>query len=61
MLRIRIRMDPHQIERYDSDPHQCDKLDQDLDPHQFADDNSKCMEYRMSLLEHFFRGFIPLF
>jgi hypothetical protein len=54
-------MDPQQSERYDSDPHQCDKLDQDLDPHQFADDNSKCMEYRMSLLEHFFYGFVPLF
>jgi hypothetical protein len=25
------------------DPHQSDKLDPD--PHQFADDNSKCMEY----------------
>jgi hypothetical protein len=50
-------MDPHQIERYDSDPHQYDTLDQSLDPHQFADYESKCMEYRMSLLEHFFSRF----
>jgi hypothetical protein len=48
-------MDPHQIERYDSDPHQRDKRDPNLDPHQFADDKPKCMEYRMSLLEDFFQ------
>jgi hypothetical protein len=28
----------------DPDPHQSDKLDPDPNPHQFADDNSKCME-----------------
>ncbi len=59
MLRIRVRMDPHQIERKDPDPdlnriiviswiwnpdpHDSDKLDPD--PHQFADDKPKCMEY----------------
>ncbi len=38
------------------DPHQSDKLDPDQDPHQFADDKPKCMEYCMSLFEHFFKG-----
>jgi hypothetical protein len=32
VLWIRIRMDPHQIEKQDSDPQQSDKLDPD--PHQ---------------------------
>jgi hypothetical protein len=51
----RIRMDPHKIERYEPDPHQSDKLDpdphqsdklkSDLDPHQFADDKPKRIEY----------------
>ncbi len=45
-------MDPHQNERSDldllhvdphPDPPQTDKLDPD--PHQFTDDNPKCMEY----------------
>jgi hypothetical protein len=40
----------------DADPHQSDKLD--LDPHQFADDKSKCI---MSLFELFFQGFETLF
>jgi hypothetical protein len=31
--------DPH------LDPHQSDKLGPDPDPHQFADDKPKCMEY----------------
>jgi hypothetical protein len=34
-IRIRIKKQP--------DPHQSDKLDPD--PHHFADDNPKCMEY----------------
>jgi hypothetical protein len=48
-------MDPYQIERYDPDPHLSDKLDPDphlsdkLDPdpnpHQFADDKSKYIEF----------------
>ncbi len=37
------------------DLHQSDKLDPDPDPHQFADDKPKCMEYCMSLFEHFFK------
>ncbi len=55
VLRIGIRMDPHQMERYNRDPRQSDKLDPDPDPHQsdqmdpdrhqFADDKPKCMEY----------------
>ncbi len=64
-IRIRIRSDPHQIERYDPDldPHQRDKLDPELhphqsdkldpDPHQFADEKPKSME--MSLFQHFFK------
>jgi hypothetical protein len=50
MLRIRIRMDPHQIERYDPDrdPHQSDKVDLEPHPHQFADDKPKCMDYEPS-------------
>ncbi len=45
VLWIRIRMDPHQIERKDADPdpHQGDK--QDPVPHQFADDKPKNMEF----------------
>jgi hypothetical protein len=34
----------------DPDPHQIDKLDPEPDPHQFADDKQKCMDY-----EHFFK------
>jgi hypothetical protein len=34
-IRIRIKQDP--------DPHQSDKLN--LDPHQFADNKPKCMEF----------------
>jgi hypothetical protein len=55
VLRIRIRIDPHQIEKYDPYPHKSEKLDPDLrqsdkldldpDPHQFADDKPKCMEH----------------
>jgi hypothetical protein len=37
-------------------PHQRDKLDPDPHPHQFPDDNPKCMEN-----EHVFQGFEPLF
>jgi hypothetical protein len=61
VLRIRIRMDPHQIERKDPDPHQSDKLDPD--PHQ--SDNGiririnlqKASQnvWNMSLFEHFFK------
>jgi hypothetical protein len=36
--------DPHQIYQ-DPEPHPSDKLD--LDPHQFADDKRKCMEYEL--------------
>jgi hypothetical protein len=43
--------DPH------LDPRQSDKLDQD--PHQFADDKPKCMEYEPILST--FLGFEPLF
>ncbi len=50
--------DPHQNESYNSephsDPHQSDKMDQDTDPHQFADDKPKCMDY-FSIFEHFFK------
>jgi hypothetical protein len=34
VLRIRIRMNPHQIERWDPDPHLSHKLDPDPDAHQ---------------------------
>jgi hypothetical protein len=47
----------------DPDPHQSDKMDLepdlDQDPHQFADDKLKCMEYEPILAR--FRGFTPLF
>jgi hypothetical protein len=35
----------------DPDPHQSDKLDPETvpDPHQFADDKPKCMEYEPNL------------
>jgi hypothetical protein len=36
-IRIRTNKNP--------DPHQSDKLEPDPDPHQFADDKPKCMEY----------------
>ncbi len=35
---------PHQM-KLDPDPHQSDKLDPEPDPHHYADDTSKCMEY----------------
>jgi hypothetical protein len=68
-IRIRIRipdlhgsasfgnLDPHP----DSHPHQSDKLDPELDPdpHQFADDKPKCMEFEPILA--LFHGFKPLF
>jgi hypothetical protein len=43
----------------DPGPHQSNKLDPDLDPHQFADDKPKSMEYETfwALLQ----GFEPLF
>jgi hypothetical protein len=63
MLWIRIRMDPHQIKRKDLDPHQSEKLDPDPDqsdkvypdpnPHQFADEKPKCMEYVPTVFEPF--------
>jgi hypothetical protein len=37
--------DPHQIDRLDPDPNLIDRLDPDKDPHQFADDKPKCLEY----------------
>jgi hypothetical protein len=42
-------------------PHRSDKLDAEPnpDPHQFADDKPKCMEYRPILT--LFQGFEPLF
>jgi hypothetical protein len=43
--------DPHQTERQDPDPH---AHQSDPDPHQFADDNSKCIDY---LSEQFFKVF----
>jgi hypothetical protein len=50
---IRIRMDPHNF--CNLDPHRSDKLgpESDPDPHQF---DQKCMEYSISLFEHFFKG-----
>jgi hypothetical protein len=38
-------MDPNENDKLDPDPHQCNKLETDPDPHQFADDKPKCMEY----------------
>jgi hypothetical protein len=35
--------DPLQSDNLDPDPYESDKLDPDL--HQFADDDTKCMEY----------------
>jgi hypothetical protein len=48
VLRIRIRMDPHQIEKYDSvrNPHHSDKLDLEPHPHQLVDDKTKSMEHK---------------
>ncbi len=37
----------------DPHPEKSDKLDPDLDPHQFADGKSKCMEYDPILYKHF--------
>jgi hypothetical protein len=55
-IRIRIKQkypNPH------TDPHQSDKLDLEPDPHQFADDNPKCMEYEPILAR--VPGLEPLF
>jgi hypothetical protein len=52
-------MDPNENDKLDSDPHQCDKLEADPDPHQFADDEPKCMEYVP--IWAIFQGFEPLF
>jgi hypothetical protein len=41
------------------DPHQIDQLDPEPDPHQFADDKSKSMEYEPILA--LFQGFDHLF
>jgi hypothetical protein len=49
-----VNLDPHPYQinsgsasnkNQDTDPHQIDKLDPDPDPHQFADDKAKCVEY----------------
>ncbi len=37
--------DPDQCDKLDPDPHQSDRLDPDKDPHQFAGDKLKGMEY----------------
>jgi hypothetical protein len=60
VLRIRIRMDSHQIERSDPDPHQSDKLDLDPDPQNFWQMTSQNV-WNKSLFEQFFKGFEPLF
>ncbi len=41
--------------KLDPDPHQSDKLDPEPDPHHFADDKSKCIEYEPILA--LFQGF----
>jgi hypothetical protein len=47
-----------QSDQLDPDPHQGDKLDPDTDPHQFADNKPKCMEYEPIYLSSRFE---PLF
>jgi hypothetical protein len=43
--------DPHQRDKLDPDPYQSDKTDPDpyLDPHEFADEKPKCLEYEPNL------------
>jgi hypothetical protein len=61
-----MNLDPHQIKRLYPDPHQNHKLDPDTDPHQsdkldppdphqFAYDKQKCMEYEP--ISALFQGF----
>jgi hypothetical protein len=46
---------PHQSDKVDPHPHQSDELYPDSDPHQFADDKLKCMEYEPRVFEHFLK------
>jgi hypothetical protein len=65
-------MDPHHLVHWictqtripsnknpDPDRYQSDKLDPEPDPHQSADDKTKCMKYEPILA--IFHGFEPLF